>query len=62
MEVEAAGLTVSSLVERLGADNPRLARVLGVSALLADGVRVKDPGAPLDGTVRLDILPPFAGG
>jgi len=59
--VEVAGLDVAALVARLGADNERLAKVLSVSTLLADGVRVEGE-AGLDGVAQLDVLPPFAGG
>ena len=54
--------TVAALVDRLGEGNERLAAVLGVSSLLADGVRVSDRSAGLDGVARVDVLPPFAGG
>lgn len=62
MHIEADGLTADQVVSRLADDNPRLARVLSVSSLLADGARVADRGVSLSGTSRLDILPPFAGG
>ncbi|MFT3887710.1 MAG: MoaD/ThiS family protein [Arachnia sp.] len=54
--------TVAALLERLGQGNERLAQVLAVSSLLADGARVADPAASLDGVAQLDVLPPFAGG
>lgn len=60
LEKDATGLTVETLVAQLGADNERLARVLEVAALLADGER-RTTG-PLDGVTQLDVLPPFAGG
>ena len=54
--------TVDALVDRLGEGNERLASVLNVSSLLADGARVSDRSASLDGVARVDVLPPFAGG
>ncbi|MEZ5086920.1 MAG: MoaD/ThiS family protein [Tessaracoccus sp.] len=59
--VEVTGLDVAALVARLGEDNDRLARVLSVSTLLADGARVEG-AADLSGVRQLDVLPPFAGG
>lgn len=59
--VEASGLDVAALVAQLGEGNERLAKVLSVSTLLADGARVE--GADdLSGVQQLDVLPPFAGG
>lgn len=60
-EVDATGLDVGSLIAQLSAGNERLARVLSVSALLADGARVQGD-APLRNVAQLDVLPPFAGG
>ena len=54
--------TVDALVNRLGEGNERLASVLNVSSLLADGARVSGREASLDGVARVDVLPPFAGG
>ncbi|MBK7822740.1 MAG: MoaD/ThiS family protein [Tessaracoccus sp.] len=54
--------TVAALVDQLGAGNERLAAVLNVSSLLADGARVSGREASLDGVARVDVLPPFAGG
>ena len=53
---------VAPLLERLGEGNERLAAVLNVSSLLADGARVSDRAASLEGVSRVDVLPPFAGG
>ncbi|HMQ66980.1 MAG TPA: MoaD/ThiS family protein [Arachnia sp.] len=61
LSVSGAG-TVAALVDQLGAGNDRLAEVLNVSSLLADGARVSDRSASLDGVSRVDVLPPFAGG
>ncbi|HRL48873.1 MAG TPA: MoaD/ThiS family protein [Propioniciclava sp.] len=61
-EVDASELTASELRAELGRSNPRLAEVLRVSSLLADGARLDDPDAPLAGVQRVDVLPPFAGG
>lgn len=61
-EIDAAGLTAADVLDRLAADNERLARVLRVSSLLADGTRLGDLQTDLSGTATLDVLPPFAGG
>lgn len=61
-EVDARGLDVEALVAQLGESNERLARVLRVSSLLADGTKVTDRSMPLDGVAAVDVLPPFAGG
>lgn len=55
------GLTVEELKALLGSGNDRLAQVLAVSSLLADGVRVSEV-SPLTGVAQVDVLPPFAGG
>ena len=60
--IDAAGLSAVDLVARLAAGNERLAKVLDVSALLADGARIGDRAADLSGVTSLDVLPPFAGG
>ena len=60
--VDADGLTGQDLVELLGQGNDRLSRVLQVSTLLADGVRVADLDLALRGVASVDVLPPFAGG
>ncbi len=62
IEVDATGLTASALRERLGDGNERLAEVLRVSSLLADGARLDDPDADLADVRGVDVLPPFAGG
>lgn len=62
VEVDAAGLTASGLRALLGSGDQRLAEVLRVSSLLADGARVDDPDADLTGVRCVDVLPPFAGG
>lgn len=60
--VEADGLDTAALVALLGDGNERLAKVLAVSTLLADGARVEVGETRLDGVAQLDVLPPFAGG
>ncbi|WP_448073071.1 MoaD/ThiS family protein [Georgenia yuyongxinii] len=61
------GTTADDLLDALGAGRPELRRVLDISSLLVDGVVREDrtlplrsgaPAAPL----RVDVLPPFAGG
>lgn len=60
--VDASGKTAADVVAALCDANERLATVLKVCALLADGVRVNDLGRDLSDVTRLDVLPPFAGG
>ncbi|WP_040282163.1 MoaD/ThiS family protein [Tessaracoccus massiliensis] len=62
VEVDATGLTADEVVARLADGNERLAKVLEVSALLADGARVGDRTTDLSEVQSLDVLPPFAGG
>lgn len=54
--------TVADVVRRIVGDDARLGRVLDVSALLLDGVRVTDRNNPVGAATQLDVLPPFAGG
>jgi molybdopterin converting factor small subunit len=49
----------AQLVQRHG---PPMARVLGQSSLLCDGVRLGTDSDPLREGVTVDVLPPFAGG
>ncbi|MDO5677848.1 MAG: MoaD/ThiS family protein [Propionibacteriaceae bacterium] len=62
LEIDASGRTADEVVAELSGGNERLAKVLGVSALLADGTRINDRSADLSGVAALDVLPPFAGG
>lgn len=43
---------------------PELARVIGISSYLLDGVSLlqEDTGQPVTGNAVLDVMPPFAGG
>lgn len=41
---------------------PKMAALLANCSFLANGQLVADPTAPFEGTVRMDVLPPFAGG
>ncbi len=62
-EVEAA--TVRQALERAAAGrDPRFARVLAACSLLVDGTaaHADDLDTPLTGAVRVEVLPPFAGG
>ncbi|HEX8488496.1 MAG TPA: MoaD/ThiS family protein [Propionibacteriaceae bacterium] len=49
---------------RSRAGDAHFERVLGISSVLVDGVvaRTEDLDRPLPGDVRVEILPPFAGG
>ncbi len=63
----ADGATASDLVAALAAARgPALGRVLAISSLLVDDVVREDRstplGAPGAAAVRVDVLPPFAGG
>ncbi|MCG6567344.1 MoaD/ThiS family protein [Tessaracoccus sp. ZS01] len=60
--IEARGLTADQVVSQLAEGNERLAKVLNVSALLADGTRITDRSTDLSEVQSLDVLPPFAGG
>ena len=69
--VEAAGTDRESLVASTAAElraamiaahGEELARVLDRCSLLADGVRLDDPGVSLPPGATVDVLPPFAGG
>lgn len=62
LELDATGLSADDVVARLAEGNERLAKVLEVSALLADGARVGDRRMDLSAVQSLDVLPPFAGG
>lgn len=55
-------VTVADLVEQLGADRERLAKVLKVSSLLIDGVAVRERSEFIAPGAQVDVLPPFAGG
>ena len=60
--VNASDMDAGTLVQMLGRDNPDLERILKVSSLLADGVRVSAASTSLADVSQLDVLPPFAGG
>ena len=62
LTVDAAGMSGRDLVAHHADGNDRLAKVLGVSSLLADGARLTDLDAEVGGVASLDVLPPFAGG
>ncbi|MDO5731028.1 MoaD/ThiS family protein [Corynebacterium sphenisci] len=66
--VGAPPATLGELLADLAAAHPgrtpagtTLAEILPACSFLADGRRI-DPGAPLAGVARLDVMPPFAGG
>ena len=62
-EVDAATVRGAKALAAAGRD-ARFARVLAACSLLVDGVAVHDAqlDAPLTGAVRVEVLPPFAGG
>ena len=59
-----AGATVNKIVCAVSTRNPAARRVLEISSMLVDGVTAQDKDAPLSAgdAVRVDVLPPFAGG
>lgn len=59
-----AGATLDDLRAQLLDQHPGAARVLEISSFLVDDVVRDDHAAPLGahGSVRVDVLPPFAGG
>lgn len=62
----AAGSTIADLSAHAGAKHgAELSRVLGLCTFLLDG-QAAEPGTPLAtsgaSAVRVDVLPPFAGG
>ncbi|MGO1592039.1 MAG: MoaD/ThiS family protein [Ancrocorticia sp.] len=60
----AEGTTAAGLREQLGdLHGEEFARMLGVSALLIDGARAdEDAALPVRDGLRVEVLPPFAGG
>ncbi|MDO5864387.1 MULTISPECIES: MoaD/ThiS family protein [Paenarthrobacter] len=59
-----SGESLESVVSALVASRPGAGRVLEICALLVDGVTFRDRSAPLPARdhLRIDVLPPFAGG
>lgn len=63
-----AGATAADLLATVRrVHGPRVDRVLEISSLLVDGTAREDRAAPLragsaPGAVKVDVLPPFAGG
>lgn len=55
------GTTLRELRELLGQDNPELARILGLCAVMLAG-EVTSERAVLYPDARVEYLPPFAGG
>ena len=53
--------TLAEVIDRVSADRPELARVLGICSFLVDDRRA-DPGTTLSDGAVVDALPPFAGG
>ena len=59
VDATTVGALRLDLVTRFG---PEFARVLGLCALLVNGVRAANDAAPLPEAATVDVLPPFAGG
>lgn len=55
-------VTVAELVEQLGAERERLAKVLAVSTVLIDGQAARERTEYVGRHAQVDVLPPFAGG
>ncbi len=55
-------VTVADLVEQLGSDRERLAKVLAVSTVLIDGQAARSRAEFVAPGAQVDVLPPFAGG
>ncbi|MFT4217240.1 MAG: MoaD/ThiS family protein [Micropruina sp.] len=55
-------VSVADLVEQLGSDRERLAKVLAVSTLLLDGRAARSREEFVAPGAQVDVLPPFAGG
>ncbi|MFT4228172.1 MoaD/ThiS family protein [Micropruina sp.] len=55
-------VTVADLVEQLGSDRERLAKVLAVSTVLIDGQAARSRTEFIAPGAQVDVLPPFAGG
>ena len=59
LTASTAGELRAAIVAAHGAE---LERVLERCTLLADGVRLDSPSAPIEAGATVDVLPPFAGG
>lgn len=59
LTASTAGELRAAIVAAHGAE---LERVLERCTLLADGVRLDSPSAPIEAGTTVDVLPPFAGG
>ncbi|MGH8881130.1 MAG: MoaD/ThiS family protein [Stackebrandtia sp.] len=58
-----AGSTISDVLMTLGTRHGEaLERVLTAASYLVDGVAVRDKSNVVTERIRLDVLPPFAGG
>jgi molybdopterin converting factor small subunit len=58
-----AGSTISDVLTTLGTRHGEaLQRVLTAASYLVDGVAVRDKSNVVTDRIRLDVLPPFAGG
>lgn len=54
--------TLGELIAELGAGDERLAAVLAVCTVLVEGRPASAADVLPNGAVKLDVLPPFAGG
>lgn len=61
-EEKVEATTLAEVIETVTAGRADLARVLGVSSFLVDGLVCHDRAARLPNAATIDVLPPFAGG
>lgn len=63
-ETVTAGSVADALTSVATAHGPDLQRILSVSSILVDGVRIGpvERGHDLAAPVQVEVLPPFAGG
>ncbi|HTC70188.1 MAG TPA: MoaD/ThiS family protein [Acidothermaceae bacterium] len=59
VEADTVRACLSTLETMRGAE---LQRVMKACSFLVDGVQARDLDRPLAGAVKIDVLPPFAGG
>ncbi|WP_240793254.1 MoaD/ThiS family protein [Arthrobacter crystallopoietes] len=59
-----SGASLAAVIDTITETRPEACRVLNICALLVDGVASRDRSVPLPNanSLRVDVLPPFAGG
>jgi len=61
-EEKVDATTLAQVIAQVTEGRPELARVLGASSFLVDGLVCHDRAAWLPDGATVDVLPPFAGG